>query len=828
MVRLGSCLDTLETELRVSREPNQKYDRLRRIGVISLRVAGIILSLVSLLVGMAMLVLQTRWGGERIRRRVVTSVNHQIQGQLTIGRLSFGGDRLTVWDVVLRDPEGNPVAQVARAEVDFRLLRLLHKEVRLTEMAIDSPRLNAVSDPTGLNLSQALAPRKRAPQKPPGPKTSKEGWVIRLDRFDLRDGDVRVGSINGTSRKETVHFANLQSFMSLRYATGNGSADFVFRLDGQSILTAPGPLAISAEARVRGSATHFALDGRLLGGTIEARGDVDSQHLEGAEALIAVAIPRTELVGFGWGPVRIDGQAHPGTIPKLDLLLSAPGLELTAKGGGPDIFKLEGHLGLTDLALTGKAAQALMSGAMPSLSGQGYLRLTAQGAMADVPAGWKADWKGTFDHLSVGENVITGLSIDGGAAHLAKIPGEVDLSVAVASVVAGTAKVGNIQLNATVRQQEIALTASLATPEPLSLTVAGRLDHDRQGLALSHVALTYPKASWTSEGIARLRFDEITLSLKNLLLRSQDQALAIDGSKDEEHVDAHVALTKFRLDLLPTLVVPRDLNLGGTLDLDLKASGPVDGPKVVGRVRLEGGRFRTFSKIAAAVDATMADQRVDGTLDVRTPFAALNADFQLPVDPTAGGILNLRLDVVRLELAEALRGAGMKPQVDGRLTALLRLTGTATSPKVVLTINGRELSVKRPATASEGTNAIDVGHARIHLTYEERAAHADVDFASAHGGELHVDATARVDLSYPRVTEGIVAQKLPVHGKVVAKDFDVAWIARFNDRVEALGGQVSANAKLTGTIAHPQFVGDVRWKNGKVVAIAAPKQPARR
>jgi hypothetical protein len=48
-------------ELGVSGEPNQKYDRLRRIGVISLKVTGIILSLVSVLVGATMLVLQTRW-----------------------------------------------------------------------------------------------------------------------------------------------------------------------------------------------------------------------------------------------------------------------------------------------------------------------------------------------------------------------------------------------------------------------------------------------------------------------------------------------------------------------------------------------------------------------------------------------------------------------------------------------------------------------------------------------------------------------------------------------------------------------------------------------
>jgi autotransporter translocation and assembly factor TamB len=67
-----------------------------------------------------------------------------------------------------------------------------------------------------------------------------------------------------------------------------------------------------------------------------------------------------------------------------------------------------------------------------------------------------------------------------------------------------------------------------------------------------------------------------------------------------------------------------------------------------------------------------------------------------------------------------------------------------------------------------------------------------------------------------------------VHGKVVAKDFDVAWIARFDDQVETLGGRVSADAKVAGTVGDPQFIGDVRWKHGKVVAVAPPKAAGRR
>ena len=783
-------------------------------------------------IGAVMLILQTRWGGERLRRTVVARVNHQIKGELAIGRLSFGGDRLIVWDVSLRDPDGEQVAQVARAEVDFRIMRLLHEEVRLSAVIVESPRLMAESDPAGMNLSRALAPRQKAPPRaPPKPKTDKEGWVIRLDRFDLKDGAVLVASADGTKRKETLHLEGLQSFMSLRYATGNGSTDLDFRLDGRSVLAPVGPLAIEAEARVRGDETHFNLDGQLLGGTLQARGDVDSNHLGAADALIAIAIPRTELGGYGWGPLRVDGQAHPGAIPRLDLLLAIPGLELTARGGqggGADVFKLDARLALEDLSRTGKAAQALTPSVVPSMAGHGDLRLSVEGALGSAPGSLTAGCKGFFEHLRFAENTITDLAVDGHAAQLAKIPGEAELTVTVASVVAGTTKLAKIALGAKVRQQTVSLSASLASPEPISLALAGQLDGDRLGLALSRLSLSYPKSEWTSEGTAHLRLEPHKASLAELRLHSQGQRLAVDGSKDDERLDAHVALTKFRLDLLPTLAAPRELNLGGTLDLDVKANGAVDSPKVVARVAVEDGRFKTFSKLGASVDATLADQKIDGTLSAGAPFMEMNGGFHLPVDPLAGGDLNLRLAVERLDLAEALRSARMKPGVAGRMTAHLRVTGTAGDPRVALTISGHDLSVTRPPGAVEGPNAIDLGHASIHLTYEDRAAHADVEFASAHGGELRVNAAARVNLAYPAVSEGIDAKKIPVHGKVVAKDFDVAWLARFNEQVETLGGQVSADAKVAGTVGDPQFIGDVRWKNGKVVTVAPARAAARR
>ena len=106
------------------------------------------------------------------------------------------------------------------------------------------------------------------------------------------------------------------------------------------------------------------------------------------------------------------------------------------------------------------------------------------------------------------------------------------------------------------------------------------------------------------------------------------------------------------------------------------------------------------------------------------------------------------------------------------------------------------------------------------------ASPTEIDFASAHGGTLVVDATTRVNLSYPRVKRPLDPAKLPVRGKVVAKDLEVGWIAAFSPGVESLGGEVSADAKLAGTVGEPQFIGDVRWKNGELVATMPPKKAA--
>ncbi len=223
-----------------------------------------------------------------------------------------------------------------------------------------------------------------------------------------------------------------------------------------------------------------------------------------------------------------------------------------------------------------------------------------------------------------------------------------------------------------------------------------------------------------------------------------------------------------------------------------------------------------WSRVDAKVRATLADERLDGSADVDAPFGVLAAAFHVPVAATTPGApLDASVDVTRLDLGELMRGGlAAGAPIDGRLAMHLKVGGSADKPTLDLQATGDGLKVGRAPSRGAADKPAELGQATLHATYAERAAHAELTFAAARGGSLHADAGAAVDLGYPQVAHGPSLKRVPVHGQVVARSLDTAWLARFNPRVESLGGRVSANAKLAGTLSDPRFIGDVRWKDG--------------
>jgi autotransporter translocation and assembly factor TamB len=795
---------------------------MKRSAKIGLKVAGAIVAAIALLTGSTMLVLRTSWGGERLRRAIVSRVNDQIQGHFDIARLTFGGDHLALRGVALRDPDGRLVADVAGVDVTFSIVRLLHREMRVSALSIDTPQLGLLGDARGMNLARAMAPRRERPKHEPAPraKTDREGWVVNLQRIEIKGGDVAMAvTPPGTAGAQPrLHLAALNFLGKVRYALGNGSLDLAARLDGESRVAPVGPLQLAAQAQIRGEDLSSQIDGVLLGGTIHARTALRGTRFENADATVAIAIPAFSLAGNTWGPLRIDGTTRAGGVPVLDLAVALPGIAVSGKGGGSDGFSFDGKLALNDLAQAARAVGDLTGRALPAVAGHGRIDVWCGGKMNDAPVSWSGRAKGAIEHLRVGENAIDGLTLEGRTAHVAKSPDLADVEIHVASIHAGTVQLGAIALGAAIRGQAISAKATLASPEAVDLTLSGTLDTEPHSLALEFFTVRFPDVLWSADGIAHVSFGE-SLSLTNFRLRSQGQTIAIDASKTGDAIDAHLAVQRLRLALLPHVLIDPSLHLGGLVDADVRAGGTVAQPRVVARIELDGGRARTWSRVDANLRATLADGRVDGSADVDAPFGALAAAFRLPVAmATAGAPIDARIDVTRLDLGELLRGlTATTPPVDGRVTLNLKIRGTTDQPTVNLEAQGSRLKASLPpgrAQTRTADSSTDLGQASLRLTYADRVARANLSFASAHGGSLRVDASANADLGYPRVVHGPALSKLPVRGQVTARDLAVAWLAQFNPRVESLGGRVTADAKLAGTLADPRFIGDVRWKDG--------------
>jgi hypothetical protein len=805
---------------------------LRRAGMITLGILGALLALIAVVVGGTLTILRTDWAGERVRRQVVSRANAEIQGTLAIDRLSFRGGKLQVWGVALRDSEGGLVVNVVRAEVQLRPLRLLRKEIRVPAVVIETPTVSVVSDVGGTNLARATEPRKKAPPKRDEPKKpvdrhGPEGWVFRLDRFEITHGDIwtAIASPDGdTPPTPRAHLADLAVFSSARAALGNGALDLALRASGRSERAPAGPLRLDAKLAAHGDVVRFETDGDLLGGTLTARGDVDTRRPDAADVLVALAIPRQELAGHVWGPIRIDARLEPGKALTLDALLRVPGVELAAKDRGSNQLGVDGRLIVSDLAITGRAAGALAGGDPPALAGRGDVTFAVEKAEGAGPAGLDARAKGGFESLRFGETTIAGLKIDGRSARLSSRPGSAKLDVQIARVGSGTTDVRGIALAATLRDQFVRATFAVASPARVDLDLTGRFSDDRHTFDLSRLAVAFPGGRWALEGVARLRTDADETSLSNFRLTSDGQALAVDAAQRGENLSAHLALTDLRLGRLPTALVDPKLRLDGVLNIDVRAGGQTSNPKVIARVDLKQAEYRALSKIDAKLNATLENQRLGATMAVDAPFLTVAGALDLPVDPTREphAPIDVAVDVKRADL-RALQHAAERPALAGGLLNLkLRAQGSAADPKLTLALDALDLRLKADAVGGDAGKPVDLGKAHVRVSYADKTARADVDFSSAHGGSLSLDATTRVDLSYPRAMRPIVVAKLPIRGKLVARSLDVAWAAHLNPRVESMRGKVTADAKLSGTVGDPQLIGDVRWKQGGVVATQPP------
>jgi translocation and assembly module TamB len=601
---------------------------------ITAKVALVALAAVALLVGAAWSLLQTRRGGELVRRFAVTRVNQALAGEMTLGRFAFGGDRLTLENVAIHDPEARLVARVARIDVRFSPLALLRRHVDVERLEIRRPELFLVEDARGLNLTRALAPRH--PAAAAGGGEAPSGSSRRRGTIDLRALVVRDGRIEYRT--------------STAKARGAGEAGEGFHAD---------ELSIDGRARFADDRLSAKVEVEVQGGRLDVNGAFDLADRRG-NATLRASVRGLELDA----DARLDGEAiaaRAGVVAD-DLAAASRGLGRDF-GVGPIAIRGNGQLEVTAGGTT--AAPSLRASArFPALS---FGETRAQNLTASL---WLPD-----------AGVPEALDIEAGASALWL--GERSLRAPSVTVhAAGRAVTAHV---------------AIAAPQPLRIDLRGVRQQER-AIAIDALSVRYPEATWTLRRRARLSFGPtLVLSGFELAANAQRLAvdLRLGGSRPSAHVAAaHVDLARLPPALIPPSVglggvVDADVraDLGDAPRIVAKAAlanGRIRGHRNLSLeldAALERGRAR--GKLRARGLATAADASFDlpGEWPPRNPRAplTLSADTR---DSDLAAVAQAIADV----------SGGSPPRVKGRARVSVRLDGKVGQPRLRLLVAGRELA----------------------------------------------------------------------------------------------------------------------------------------
>src|SRR5690349_6920649 len=127
----------------------------------TLRVFALVGTLLVGIVALALIVSQTPWFRDWIRRYIVRESKQYLNGELSIGRI--GGDLLFGVEVndIAVDVSGERVVAAKAVEVDYNVFELISKGIVLNEIKLVEPALKIERDGNGWNLSNLVKKQQR-------------------------------------------------------------------------------------------------------------------------------------------------------------------------------------------------------------------------------------------------------------------------------------------------------------------------------------------------------------------------------------------------------------------------------------------------------------------------------------------------------------------------------------------------------------------------------------------------------------------------------------------------------------------------------------------
>jgi translocation-and-assembly-module (TAM) inner membrane subunit TamB-like protein len=152
----------------------------------SLQVVAVVGTLMVGILAVALIVSQTPWFRDWLRRYVVRESKQYLNGELTIGRI--GGNLLFGLDVsdVAVDVSGQRVVAVKSLELDYSVLEFISKGIVLDEIKLVSPVLRVERDRNGWNLGRLVKEQAR--------EADREGPArpISMPSIEVADANVYI------------------------------------------------------------------------------------------------------------------------------------------------------------------------------------------------------------------------------------------------------------------------------------------------------------------------------------------------------------------------------------------------------------------------------------------------------------------------------------------------------------------------------------------------------------------------------------------------------------------------------------------------------------
>ena len=695
-----------------------------------LQVVALVGTLTVGIVALALIVSQTPWFKDWLRRYVVRESKQYVNGDLTIGGL--GGNLLFGIDLtdVAIDVSGERVVAVKALQVDYSVFELISKGIVLSEIRIDRPVLRVERDAQGWNLARLVKRQeKEADREGPGrpislPSIAISDAVVTIDDRTANPTVTLPRRVEGLDLNAGFEYAPVHYTLTLERFTFQGTSPQL------SLETMSGTLSVRDDnLYVQGLRLKTAETALGIDGVIEKYLSAATLNLTTTGNLSLPEIGRIVPVAAGYnlhpalnvkakGPAQqlalnLDIQSEAGKITgQVTADVEAPDL---AVRGDVDVERLDlapllkdpaqksdltGHAKL-DVALTSQPADApavdRLTGTFafngPRVVAAGYearnvqvsgalkgARITLDGKAAAY--GGTATTRGFIVTPAPGRPLAFDLAGKAEHVDLRKLPASTgapflssDLSVADYHVKgAGQSITGTATLNpssvegATIGAETIA-TFDL-TPTRISYTARGSvadLDVDRLGGALKIDALAKPAYDSRING----NFD-VAGSLPRTPARPRRAPAEAPSATAGMTIDASGTLTDSALmgGRLPQLAFEAHLDKGA---LKGRADGRFEGfnpGELAGRKELEG-------KVTGTVTANFAVADIDAPI---TP-EAVTADGKVGLtESTIGG---LGIDSAAVEgryatevgdiTAMTVAGPDVKVNASGRL-ALDRTT----------------------------------------------------------------------------------------------------------------------------------------------------------